>query len=128
MDPMLSIPGYAFWQDGCAAMARNTCEVLRRAGLPASPCSIVCFVRTLRRSPYQLTTEVWQKSVCNKVLAAAFAKGHDARLQPLMDYFLVYFPSLPSPAQYMLIEAFTGIFDSIELDAADVPIMGNAQG
>lgn len=120
-DPMVLIPKLSFWRDGCASLARNTCEVLRLAGIKATASNMVRFVSSLPADATDLVDADWQKtSLCNECLGAAYERslerGEDKRLRELMDYFLYQCVGLPSYVQYMLTEAFIGFIGNMALD------------
>ncbi len=111
----------AFLREGCATMGRNVCEILRLAEVPVTQGSIVDFVNNLAFHPKDLGEKEWRDACCNVCLARAFSRsgGDDSeQMRRLCDYFLTYFPNLPSTAQHMLVEAFNGILGGIKLDPA----------
>ena len=110
LDPIDLIPEFAFWRDGCRAMSANICTVLQRAGEDIKRSNILSFLHSLPRSYHDLTSEMWSKGYCHEYLEKAFP-NMNGMSDPVMDYFVVYFPARSYVSQMMLIDAFIGILD-----------------
>lgn len=114
LDPIDLIPEFAFWRDGCRTLAKNVCKVLTLVGEEISDDNILAFIKWLPRNRSELESPAWKASYCCRCLEKMFNnmpeeqrnKGLD---NPLMDYFLQYFPARTYVSQLMLIDAFVGI-------------------
>jgi hypothetical protein len=113
-DPIDSIPVFAFWRDGVAAMARNARTLLQLAGQPVTLANVAHLVESVPITPYDLESPQWQAGYCNQCLKIAYETQGEQATRPLMDYFLGYITYRSRESQHMLIDAFTAFAKGME--------------
>lgn len=120
-DALDDIEYFDFFQDACAALARNACLLLRLAGEPVTPENALEIIHSAPRTHAWLDTEFWQRSYCNALLERACTRQNSARgldtWLALHDYFKLYLTRIRPAARRMLDAAFIGVLEEIPWEA-----------
>lgn len=108
---------YAFFRDGCEAMARNAKLLLELAAEPVTADNLLCIVCTFPRHPDRILTPEWRRSYCSKLLEKAYNRGVQTDREQLtidvMDYFLRHLPVRSDESLGMLEGAFLGVLGRV---------------
>jgi hypothetical protein len=111
-----------FFREGCTAMGRNACDLLRLAGQEVS---IPAILRIISSVPYNwrhIQSDGWRGMAFDEAskLALDRSKGtaDEQRCLEVLDYFFKHVPELDRAARQMLEEAFVGVLRGIDPDYA----------
>lgn len=119
-DPIRDFEYFEFFQDGCAAMARNSRLLLHLAGETITAAAILEIVGTAPRRMKYLGSPAWKLSRCSVVPRKAFDRCKGTHLENLMGqvmrYFVNYLPRRPRKSREMLDSAFLGILGAVDWD------------
>lgn len=122
-DALASMPRHLFWQARLALLANHACGLLRLAGEPVNPQTILGVVKSLPPSPWHADGDGhWQRtSFCHHcVLKAEKRWGNDhPELSEIWGYFIWLFSGPAAARNRIAVDAFIAIL--AEIDAAMHP-------
>lgn len=108
-------PSFAFFQEGCEALARNICELLGLVEMPITPRYFTLVLNSLPKDRKDLGSETWRKGFLSEMLFRLHRNrlGDEEQRERLFYYFLRYIPDRPCYSLDMLQAAFTGVLVGI---------------
>ncbi len=110
---------FQFFKEGCEALARNICELLRLAGYEVTTEAVIKLVRSLPRDGKDIKCEKWRENPLNQLMELNFERHRYGpeweRFERLVAYFVGYVPCRSYLALDMLQAAFEGVLGGIHL-------------